>query len=369
MRLTICDAIQTPSTAPVNFAVGDTFTIDTFVPELQKAQNAIVSVDGVQVSRSSNTFNDVIEGVSFTAKKVSSDPQTITVANSNTNVTSKISAFANAYNTLVDTIAKATAYDTKNKTAAPLFGDSGAASIRSTLRDSLTSSVASNTTYTTLSSIGLTFDGSGHLNVDTTKVSEALKKNLDEVQKLFIEAGKSSNSGIQLSKSTDKTKVGSYNINITTTAAQATVSGGRALEGTGLAADETLTIAYNDTAVSVGLTAGQKIDEIVDTLNQTFRDKSMSVQASNDSGKLKLTSINYGSDQTVSVFSSQDAAAAGFHVMVSGHSHRPAVSRRDGVLYLNPGSAGRRRFTLPIAVARLHVRGVAIEAEVIELST
>ena len=48
-----------------------------------------------------------------------------------------------------------------------------------------------------------------------------------------------------------------------------------------------------------------------------------------------------------------DPAAAGFDVVVSGHSHRPAQERRGGALYVNPGSAGPRRFTLPIAVARL----------------
>ena len=48
-----------------------------------------------------------------------------------------------------------------------------------------------------------------------------------------------------------------------------------------------------------------------------------------------------------------DPAAAGFDVVVSGHSHRPAEERRGGALYVNPGSAGPRRFKLPIAVARL----------------
>lgn len=48
-----------------------------------------------------------------------------------------------------------------------------------------------------------------------------------------------------------------------------------------------------------------------------------------------------------------DPAAAGFDVVVSGHSHRPAQERRGGALYVNPGSAGPRRFKLPIAVARL----------------
>ena len=48
-----------------------------------------------------------------------------------------------------------------------------------------------------------------------------------------------------------------------------------------------------------------------------------------------------------------DPVAAGFHVVVSGHSHVPACTKRSGVLYLNPGSAGPRRFNLPVTVARL----------------
>jgi len=62
-----------------------------------------------------------------------------------------------------------------------------------------------------------------------------------------------------------------------------------------------------------------------------------------------------------------DPAAAGFAAVVSGHSHRPAAEQREGVLYLNPGSAGPRRFTLPVAVARLHVAGTTIEHEIVEL--
>lgn len=49
--------------------------------------------------------------------------------------------------------------------------------------------------------------------------------------------------------------------------------------------------------------------------------------------------------------------AAGFQVVVSGHSHRPAVTHKDGVLFVNPGSAGPRRFSLPVSVAFLDVQG------------
>jgi uncharacterized protein len=62
-----------------------------------------------------------------------------------------------------------------------------------------------------------------------------------------------------------------------------------------------------------------------------------------------------------------DPAAAGFRVVVSGHSHRPSVEERDGVLYVNPGSSGPRRFKLPVAVAELHVVGASVEARVVEL--
>lgn len=60
-------------------------------------------------------------------------------------------------------------------------------------------------------------------------------------------------------------------------------------------------------------------------------------------------------------------AAAGFQVVVSGHSHKPSIEKRKGVLYVNPGSAGPRRFSLPVTVARLKVSGDAVSAEVVQL--
>jgi len=62
-----------------------------------------------------------------------------------------------------------------------------------------------------------------------------------------------------------------------------------------------------------------------------------------------------------------DPAAAGIQAVISGHSHKPSIRTAGGVLYLNPGSAGPRRFKLPITVARLHVRGERLEAERVDL--
>ena len=62
-----------------------------------------------------------------------------------------------------------------------------------------------------------------------------------------------------------------------------------------------------------------------------------------------------------------DARACGYAAVIAGHSHQPLLERRDGVLHLNPGAAGPRRFRLPVSVARLRVHGRALDAEVIEL--
>lgn len=61
-------------------------------------------------------------------------------------------------------------------------------------------------------------------------------------------------------------------------------------------------------------------------------------------------------------------SGAGFQVVVSWHSHQPSVTHQRGVLYVNPGSAGPRRFTLPVSLAHLQVVGETAQANIIELS-
>jgi putative phosphoesterase len=62
-----------------------------------------------------------------------------------------------------------------------------------------------------------------------------------------------------------------------------------------------------------------------------------------------------------------DPRASGFAAVIAGHSHQPRMEERDGVLYLNPGSAGPRRFKLPISLARLTVKGPRLTAELVTL--
>ena len=62
-----------------------------------------------------------------------------------------------------------------------------------------------------------------------------------------------------------------------------------------------------------------------------------------------------------------DPEGAGLDAVISGHSHRPSIERRQGVLYLNPGSAGPRRFRLPVSVAWLEIEAGQLQARFIEL--
>ena len=62
-----------------------------------------------------------------------------------------------------------------------------------------------------------------------------------------------------------------------------------------------------------------------------------------------------------------DPRAAGFAAVIAGHSHRPVIEEKHGVLFVNPGSAGPRRFKLPVAVARMRIRGGVVTAEVVSL--
>jgi hypothetical protein len=62
-----------------------------------------------------------------------------------------------------------------------------------------------------------------------------------------------------------------------------------------------------------------------------------------------------------------DPAAAGFHVVVTGHSHQPRIEERDSVLYVNPGSCGPRRFKLPVSIGELRISGKSVKAKLVEL--
>lgn len=114
--------------------------------------------------------------------------------------------------------------------------------------------------------------------------------------------------------------------------------------------------------------------EVLDKLNEIA--PVVAVRGNNDKGEWarSLPEWEVVEAGDVSIYMLHDVkeidispSGGGFRVVVSGHSHKPSVTEERGVLYVNPGSAGPRRFTLPISVAHLHVRGAEVQAKIIEL--
>ena len=98
----------------------------------------------------------------------------------------------------------------------------------------------------------------------------------------------------------------------------------------------------------------------------------VAVRGNNDTGawakripEIETVSVGAVSIHLIHDLKTMKDAATDFDVVISGHSHKPSIDQRDGVLFLNPGSAGPRRFKLPICVARLRVS--PIDAELIFL--
>jgi putative phosphoesterase len=94
------------------------------------------------------------------------------------------------------------------------------------------------------------------------------------------------------------------------------------------------------------------------------------VRGNNDRGRWAPTTANLVVDE-VAIHVLHDVGELrlppGVRVVVSGHSHKPMVQEREGVLYVNPGSAGPRRFTLPIALGELKISGASVRARIQEL--
>ena len=153
---------------------------------VQAAQDAQIEVDGIAVSRATNSIDDVIEGVTLTLTKASPDnPTTVTVAADKSGARSAIDTFIKAYNDVNTAVKNLTAFNPETKTAATLNGDSTARGIQGQLRSLLGSSVAGLSGAKQLSDLGLSFKADGSLTADSAKLDAALKDPAKEVAAFF----------------------------------------------------------------------------------------------------------------------------------------------------------------------------------------
>lgn len=175
-----------------SLAMFDTGT-NTTMSWQQQAQDAKLKIDGLDVTKPTNTIADAIKGITLNLNQTNvGSPVTVTVAKDATTVKNSITGFVDAYNKLADTITKMTAYDAATKTGGVLNGDASARSMLTALRAELGKAVSDSGDLTMLSNIGIAFQRDGKLMLEKPeKLQAAIDKNFDNLGRLF-----SSDSGI-----------------------------------------------------------------------------------------------------------------------------------------------------------------------------
>ncbi|HJX57702.1 MAG TPA: flagellar filament capping protein FliD, partial [Thiobacillus sp.] len=281
--------------------------------ETVAAQNANFKLNGVAVTKTSNSVSDVLEGVTLNLYKVTSSPATMTVARDTASVSNSISGFVKAYNDLATTLKNVSGYDAASKRGAVLQGDATVRSLQTQLRGILGTSVTGTPgDLTTLSSIGVAFQKDGSLAVDQTRLDDAMTNHFDEIASLFASVGKSTDSLVSFNNATSSTKAGSYAVNVTQVATQGKAVGSTAIT-TPLdivaGSNDTLGLTVNGISVSVTLapgtysTAQALATELQAKINgaTALSDMGVSVAVAENAGTLTLTSVNYGSTSSVSI--------------------------------------------------------------------
>jgi len=173
--------------AVVGYEAGSTSSMT----ELEPAENAAVTINGVVVESQSNTIDKAIDGVTLELTATTEPDETISVSiTSDPSVLTKaVKAFVDAYNSLQSTIADLTAFDVSSESQSALTGDGTTRNIQSTIAAALRV-VGGEGTLRTLSQLGITSNPtSGKLELDETKLDKALADNPADVARLFGGAG------------------------------------------------------------------------------------------------------------------------------------------------------------------------------------
>lgn len=148
------------------------------------AANAAATLNGLSLSSSTNTMNNVVDGLTLTLGKVTTTPVNITTARDSAGIRKSLDDFVKAYNSLNSLLADQTKYDAASKKSGALQGDNAALSIRAQMRNLLATESTASSTFSRLSEIGFDVQRDGSIKVNDTKLSAAMS-NLSELQKVL----------------------------------------------------------------------------------------------------------------------------------------------------------------------------------------
>ena len=152
------------------------------------ATDASVLINGVTITNSDNTLDDVVQGVTFTLNDTSNSAVRVSVAGDEDGMISKIQSFVSAYNSIISYIGSQSIYDQDHNTRGPLLGESTSSRLVQNIHSVIADTYNASSVISALSEIGFSTAQTGYLEVDTDTLRTALSSHLDDVTALFTDS-------------------------------------------------------------------------------------------------------------------------------------------------------------------------------------
>ena|GEM_PF-141717 len=283
------------------------------------AQDTLANINGIAVSSSSTTITGAVPGVSVSVLKPGTT--TVAVAQDSSSLTTAVTGFVSAYNALASQITQLSGYTASTNQGGPLLGNPTInnlqAQLQKTLSQSITGLQSSNTTLTNLGQLGISFDKTGVMTLDTAALSKAITNNFGDIAGLFAAVGRGTDPDISFTSSSTNTQAGDYAVDISALASQGTLTSAAALPATTtIAAGTVWTVHLNDDgtgsladSANVTLQPGTYTPTQLAALLQSsingisaFAGAGSTVStAIGTDGKLTLNSTLYGSKSNISI--------------------------------------------------------------------
>jgi flagellar hook-associated protein 2 len=268
--------------------------------QLQAGSDARIAVNGVVVTRGTNTISDAIPGVTLNLQQA--EPGTtvdVTVAQDTGGATQALQQFVSAYNSMRSFVTSSTAQG-----GALAFNSSIRTSFQ-TIRNALLSNVPGlPAPFNNATLVGLSFDSSGTLSVDTATFNAAIAKNPSAVKTLFATTGSIGDAGFSYVTAGSSSGAGTYTAQISRAATQATATSivSNFSYNAGSSTDTmSLTDSSSGRSGTITLATGDTPDSLAQKLNTLFASQGMKLKAATANGILSVAATNYGSAPSFTV--------------------------------------------------------------------
>lgn len=287
------------------------------------AKDAKLSVNGIDVTKSSNQVSGVIPGVKLNLAGARDNSTTLLQVSQNTQAaTKRVQNLVDAYNKLQSLVAKDTKYDASTQTAGPLLGDSTVNSIMNQVREKMHEILPGRdgSAINSLAEVGLSTDPhTGQISLNKAKFEQALKAHPQDVAALFGNHGTTTDSQVKFLTGSVDSKAGTYAINVKQAATQGVYKGGKVIANNTVidSSNNAFTIKVNS-GTSAKITLDQAtyanpkdlVNQIQAQLNsnKALKASGLHVTVGLDSqGQLLLTSETYGSSSQIAITSGDSA--------------------------------------------------------------